>query len=267
MTSHRCLRRGSCASQHGSEIASSFLSYTGAEAPWPFPHPSRGSGTARPQGSTNSPPASPRCQGVAVRHTWDLAAPHWRSPFCSRVVSGHLLDRPSAQAAKPVANPQMCPPFPRWPWPCTKAVRSVSHNAQAAPPSLALAGDRNSSGHPGWLPSWDLRSDILGCSSDRVTGGLLAAGAGTREFSGCWSRAEQPSAALSTGVRGLGTRETPGVMGVCRAPCSWQQQLPPSPSSAGTAPPWQPLGGPGETAGPGLLQPFPVLCKRVVIKT
>lgn len=228
-------------------------------------HPA-GPAPARPQGSADSPGTARAQRGLILScfppgHGTE-AAPHWRSPFCSRAVSGHLLARPSGQVAQPVANPQVCPRCPRRPWPGTKAERP--HNGRAAPPSRLGTGTHL--GTRGWLPSWDLRSDIVGCSSDRVSGGLLAAGAGTAEFGGCWFRAEQPSAALSTGGRGLATPETPGVMGVCRTPCPWQQQPLPRPAAPGQPLHGSPLAALARQPAPGCCNRFPYCAREWLLK-
>lgn len=268
LTSHRCLREARVHPSTASKLPSPSCPTRQPKGPQPFPQPSRGSGT--PPGQHQQPrnsqgpsgvcfsPAFP--QAMAVRHTRDLAAPHWRSPFSSRVVPRHLLASPSAQVAKPVANPQMCPPCLRWPWPRTKAESTVSHSAQAAPPSFALAGDRSLSGHPGLAATLGPEVRHRGLQLRQSHGRSAGSQAGTREFRGWWFRAEQ-------------WREGSGHSRDTRRDGSVQDTLqsaaepPRSSSSAGTAPPWQPLGSPGETAGPGLLQPFPILCKSVVIKT
>lgn len=222
-TSHRCPSRGSCASHHGSQIAFPFLSYTAAipaaiprAAPTALEWPGPEWGlllSCFPPGHGNEAPVG-------------FSSTTVESPFLLQ--SGvHLLARPSAQVAKPVARPQLCPLCLRWPWPCTKAVRP--HRAQAAPPSFALAGDRNSSGHSGLAA-------ILGLEA-RHCGLQLRQSHRRSVGSQGWHQGVQWL--LSIAVRGLGSREPPGVMGACRTPCSWQQS-PPSPSSARTAPPWQP---------------------------
>lgn len=265
VTSHRSLRRGSCASQHGSESAFSSLSYAAAEGPQPFPQPSQGSGPGSSPGQHQQPwnsqgppggcfpPAFPQDTAVGFGST-TLEIPfllqsgvrafagQTQCPVCQGC--GKSPDVPSVPQVA-LALPQGCE-------------STVSHSTTHLP--LPWLGTGAHLGMQGWLPPWDLGSDIVGSSSDRATGGLLAARAGTREFSACWFRAQHWS-------------EVSGHSGDTRSARSVQDTVqpaadpPPSPSSAGTAPPRQPLGSPGETAVPGLLQPLPILCKRVVIKT
>lgn len=193
----------------------------------------RGLAPAHPRGSTNSPGTARARLGAASlllsprTRQWDSAAPHWRSSFYSRVVSGHLLVRPSAQFAKAVANPQMCPLCLRWPWPCPKAVRAQCHTAQ-----LTFLC-------PGWGQEliWACRA---GCHPG-TWGQTSWAAAQTEPREVCWQPGLAPGSSvpagseLSTAVRCLGTQETPGV---CRTPCSRQQIPLPHPAVPG-----QPLQG------------------------
>lgn len=269
LTSHRCLRRGSCASQHGSEIAFSFLSCPTAEGPQPFPEPSCGSGagTDSPEPALNQPGPEwglllscfPPGHGSEAHEGFGSTT--LEISFLLQSGAKAFAGHPQCPGCQACGKSPDVPSVPQVALALHQGCQStMSHNAQAAPPSFARAGDRSSSGHSGLAATLGPEVRHRGLQLRQSHGRSAGSRAGTREFRRCWFRAEH-------------WREGSGHSRDTRSGGSVQDTLqpaaepPPSPSSAGTAPPWQPLGSPGETAGPGLLQPFPILCKRVVIRT